>query len=167
MGIMSKSTKRIAVAAALLQLSTVCVQSATFVSTITPSITVVAACEAQTRRNLDFGTTGILAINVDNFARIRVRCSAGVPYSIGLDAGTTAGGSTTTRKMISGSETIDYQLFRNNARTRNWGNNVGVDTVNRTGNGNWQGRRIFGRVPPQTTPSSGTYTDTVTAIIYY
>lgn len=153
--------------AAFLQLSTTFAQSATVAGVVTPSITVVAACEAQTRRNLNFGTTGVLDANVDDFARIRVRCSAGVPYSIGLDAGTTAGGTTTTRKMTNGAETIDYQLFRNSARTNNWGNNVGVDTVNRTGNGNWQGRRIRGRVPPQTTPSAGTYTDTVTAIIYY
>ncbi|EEF26199.1 conserved hypothetical protein [Ricinus communis] len=40
-------------------------------------------------------------------------------------------------------------------------------TVAGTGTGNAQLLTIYGRVPPQTTPSSGTYTDTVVVTLTY
>ena len=142
-------------------------QAAVFTTSFTPKLIMSNTCTLQVRRNLDFGTAGLLTANIDQFARIRVRCNSGTHYEIGLDEGTTSGGTTAVRKMTNGAQTIDYKLFKNNARTNNWGNIVGVDTRSRTANGNWQGRRIFGRVEPQATPSSGTYTDTVTVTITF
>lgn len=141
--------------------------AATFTSSFSPQLQIVAACQIQVRRDLDFGTRIVLNNNIRARAVIRVRCPNGVGYNIGLDAGTTAGGTTTTRKMINGTETVDYKLFKNNARTNNWGNTIGVDTKSRTGNGNWQRHRIHGLVEPQTTPSGGTYTDTITVTVTY
>ena len=142
-------------------------QAAVFTASFTPKLIMSNTCTLEVRRNLDFGTSGLLNANIDQFARIRVRCNSGTNYEIGLDEGSTPGGTTAVRKMTNGAQTIDYKLFKNNARTNNWGNIVGVDTRSRTANGNWQGRRIFGRVEPQATPPSGTYTDTVTVTITF
>jgi len=47
------------------------------------------------------------------------------------------------------------------------GNTVSTDTVAATGNGASQSYTVYGRVPAQTTPAPGTYTDTVTVTVTY
>lgn len=70
--------------------------------------------------NLTFGTyTGTLLTGVN---RARVNCTRGTQYTLGLNAGTGSGATTTTRKMTSSSgATLSYQVFQDAARTINWG----------------------------------------------
>ena len=60
-------------------------------------------------------------------------------------------------EMKAGSALVNYSLFSNSGRTTNWGNTVGTDTVSGTGIGSAQSLTVYGRIPPQTTPSPGTY----------
>ena len=69
--------------------------------------------------------------------------------------------------MTNGSSTINYSLYTTSARTTVWGNTVGTDTVAGTGNGASQAYTVYGRVPAQSTPSPGTYSDTVVLTISY
>ena len=69
--------------------------------------------------------------------------------------------------MKAGSETISYQLYRDAARTLVWGNTLNTDTKGGTGAGTTQNHDVFGRVPAQTTPSPGTYTDTIVVTVEY
>ena len=69
--------------------------------------------------------------------------------------------------MTLGAATVSYSMYSNAGRTTNWGNTVGTDTVAATGNGAAQSYTVYGRVPPQTTPAPGTYTDTITATVTY
>jgi spore coat protein U-like protein len=62
---------------------------------------------------------------------------------------------------------ITYELYRNSARTQRWGNTLNTDTVTGTGNGNIQNLSVYGRVPAQTTPNAGTYTDVVVVTVTY
>ena len=57
--------------------------------------------------------------------------------------------------MTNGSNTINYLLYTDSARTTVWGNTVGTDTVAAIGNGASQSFTVYGRVPAQTTPASG------------
>ncbi|RUY19730.1 spore coat U domain-containing protein, partial [Mesorhizobium sp. M7A.F.Ca.US.001.04.2.1] len=57
--------------------------------------------------------------------------------------------------------------YRDTGRTQPWGITVGTDTVAGTGNGNVQNLTVYGRVPPQTTPAAGVYTDTVAITVTY
>jgi spore coat protein U domain-containing protein, fimbrial subunit CupE1/2/3/6 len=76
---------------------------------------------------LDFGTQRVLDNDVDATNTVTVTCTNGACYSVGLNEGTTSGGTTTTRKMEgqTSSATIDYQMFQDAARTTNWGNASG------------------------------------------
>lgn len=141
--------------------------AATTTSNFNSSITLNGTCQIFFTFNLNFGTHGILNSNVDALSAVIFRCTNGVNYDIGLDAGTTPGGTTSVRKMQNGTNTIDYQLFMNGARTINWGDTIGTDTLSFTGSGGFQLAYIYGRVPAQSTPASGTYTDTVTITITY
>jgi spore coat protein U-like protein len=142
--------------------------AATTTSTFTVSITLVATCTINSASTLNFGNSvGVLSANVDQTSTISVTCSNTTPYNIGLDAGTASGATVTTRKLTSGGNTVNYALYSDTGRTTNWGNTVSTDTVAATGNGSAQSYTVYGRVPTQTTPAPGTYTDTITVTVTY
>lgn len=134
----------------------------------TVQITIQAACQINSAGLLDFGTNGVLAANVDSTSQIVVQCTTGTPFSLGLNAGTGTGATVATRLMTGpASATISYGLFRDAGHLQVWGNTVGTDRLTSTGTGAAQSFTVYGRVPPQTTPAVGTYSDTVTATLTY
>jgi spore coat protein U-like protein len=139
--------------------------AATATASFQVRITIQTACTINAI-DLDFGTHGVLSANVDQTSTINVQCTNATPYNIGLGPGDN-GSSVTTRQMGMGAARIDYSLFRDAARSLNWGDTVGTDTLGGTGNGAVQPTIVYGRVPAQTTPAPGTYTDTVTATVTY
>jgi spore coat protein U-like protein len=141
--------------------------AATATTTFTVQVVLTATCVINSASTLNFGTQGVLQANVDQTSTIAVQCTDTTPYDIGLDAGTGAGASVTTRKMTSGGATVNYKIFSDAGRTTVWGNTVSTDTVSAVGNGAAQNYTVYGRVPPQTTPAPGTYTDTVTVTVTY
>jgi spore coat protein U-like protein len=117
--------------------------------------------------NLNFGSQGVLAANVDQTTTIQVQCTNTTPYNIGLNAGTGTGASVTTRKMTSGGNTINYSLYRDAARSQVWGTTIGTNTSSATGSGATQSHTVYGRVAPQATPAPSTYSDTITVTVTY
>lgn len=139
----------------------------TATGTFSSSVTIQANCAVITTNALSFGAQGILIANVDTSASVVLQCSNSTPYNVGLNAGSTAGGSVATRLMTDGTNTVAYKMYSDAGYTTVWGNTVGTDTVGSTGNGAQQTLTIYGRVPPQTTPGPATYNDTVTVTITY
>jgi spore coat protein U-like protein len=141
--------------------------AATTTSSFQSQITILGSCTINSTSTLNFGSQGLLTANVDQTSTIQVQCTNTTPFNIGLDAGTATGATVTTRKMTNGAATVGYSLFSDGARTINWGNTVGTDTVSSNGTGAAQNFTVFGRVPPQTTPAPATYTDTITVTVTY
>jgi spore coat protein U-like protein len=141
------------------------------------NLTIHAECLINSASALNFGSLGVLGgaggtTNNDQTTTVSVQCTDTTPFDIGLDAGTTTGGSTTVRKMLNqalgSTATVNYTLWQDAGRsTTNWGNNVGVDTEAHTGDGASHSYNIYGRIPPQTTPAPGTYADLVTITVTY
>ena len=116
---------------------------------------------------LDFGNQNVLAANVDATTTLTVQCTTSTPYTIGLNVGTGAGATLAVRKMTGpGAATVDYSLYQDAPRTVLWGDVVG-NTQAGNGNGSPQAYTVYGRVPPQATPSAGLYTDTITVTVTY
>lgn len=135
-------------------------------ATFTADATILPLCLVSAQ-NIDFGSTGVLAANVDATGQVVVTCTANTSYSVGLNAGT-AGTSPTSRKMSKGSETVSYGLFKDAARSQVWGDVSGPGSaVSGTGTGLPQNLTVFARVPPQPTPSPGLYSDTVVVTVTY
>lgn len=137
--------------------------------TFTASATVVADCNISATP-LDFGSVGLLTGNRDAASTLTVQCTASAPYSIALNAGTGNGANVAARRMTrsGGQQTVGYQLYSDAARTVPWGDGSrGTSTVGGTGTGTAQPLNVYGRIPPQVTPTPGTYADTVTATITY
>ena len=74
-----------------------------------------------------------------------------------------------TRATIAGTNctAAPFTVTATDARTQPWGNSSGVITAAGTGSGLAQSLTVYGRVPAQTTPSPGAYTDTVVVTLTY
>ena len=128
--------------------------------------TVPTTCHV-TAATLTFGTLGLIETTVDAPSTIGVQCSNALPYTVSLDGGQTGAIDPTQRKMSKGSEQITYGLYRDAARTLPWGSTTGTNTASGAGNANVQDLWVYGRIPAQTTPPPGLYTDTVVVIVSY
>jgi spore coat protein U-like protein len=158
---------KIAAAAVFVLLLADSTNAATTTSTIAVHVTVTSSCVIRSAATLNFGNHGVLVANVDGTSTLRVQCTNGTPYNIGLNAGNGSGATVFVRKMTHGASTINYSLYSDSGRTIVWGNTVGSNTVAGTGNGAPQSYTVYGRVPPQTTPAAATYTDTITVTVTY
>jgi spore coat protein U-like protein len=141
--------------------------AATKTATFTVTATVISDCTIVSASNINFGNVGVMASNTDATGTLSVTCTTGTPFNLELDAGTGTGSTLTNRLMANGSNTLQYQLYRDSARTNVWGTTIGTDTSAATGTGSAANFTVYGRMPPQPTPAVGTYTSTVTATIAF
>lgn len=138
--------------------------ASTATATVAVSATVLSVCTISATP-LPFGIYSSAAIS--GTATLTVLCTLTTPYSVGLDAGTGTGATTTTRKMTNGGNTLNYQLFRDVNHTLNFGQTAGTDTSNGNGSGLAQTITIYGQVLPTQNVATGVYSDIVTATITY
>ena len=166
-----KSTR---IAAAILGTTAVLVASPalagnTVGNTINLGLVIEDECTIQTD-DLDFAPTGISDQNMDATGNIDIECTNRTPYSIALDAGTHAGvaGDVDTRRLKNaGTDFINYQLYSDTFSTV-WGHTVGTDTVDSaSATGSGETITVHARVPAKQNVAIGTYTDQVTATIWY
>jgi len=128
-------------------------------------IIITGGCAVQNVVGVNFGSVPLLTSNIDTTGSFDVVCTSGIPYSISLNGG--GGGTVNARRMALSSTFIGYQLYSDPARSQVWGETLNVDRVIGTGSGTAQPQTVYARVPPQTTPAAGTYTDTVTISVNY
>ena len=127
---------------------------------------VVSSCLASAG-NLVFPTTSVIKNNVDATSTVNVTCTNTTPYNVRLNGGLTGATSPTARKMTLGAQQITYGLYRDVARALGWGSSDGVNTASGTGTASAIGHTVYGRIPPQTTPAPGTYTDTIVVTVSF
>lgn len=129
----------------------------------TVTATIAAACQISAS-TLAFEQRVHLTSPALSTSTITLRCTNGTPWRVGLNGGLE--NNTAARKMRNGTNRIAYSLFRDAARTQNWGNVTG-DSVAGTGTGIDQLTTVYGRVPAQTVPPGGAYSDTITVTVTY
>jgi len=148
------------------------VQAATSNNTFQVQATVASVCYVS-GTTLNFGAS-LDPINgsvpVDASSSLSVQCTNTTAWSVALDAGANAGGSTnfSSRAVKNGSQTLAYQLYTNAGRTTVWGDGSGGSSaVTGTGTGSTQSLTVYGRLPSLAGAIPGTYSDTVTVTITY
>ena len=138
-------------------------------STATTTFNVTATVQATcliSANNLGFGTYSGSVIATTT--TLSVTCTNGTTYNVGLNAGTAAGATVTTRAMTGpGAATLSYALYQDSGHSTNWGNTVGTDTKSGTGNGSAQSMTVYGNLTANQYPTPGSYSDTITATITY
>ena len=128
--------------------------------------TVLANCTVSATA-VNFGSSGPITSNVDASGTVSVACTNATPYAVALNGGNAGASDPTQRKMSKGTESITYGLYQNPARSQPWGSTSGGNTVGGSGSGSGQALTVYGRVASQTTPSPGTYTDSVVVTVTY
>ena len=161
---LKKLCETVLLSAGLIAISTPVAFSATATATVIVTATVLSVCTV-VATPLAFGNYTSTILN--GTATLAVACTVSSPYNVGLDAGTGAGGTTTTRRMTNGSSTLQYRMYSDAGHTVNIGQTVGTDTVAGVGNGLTQTITIYGQILPSQLSTPGLYTDTVVATITY
>ena len=142
-------------------------QAQTATTTFRVTAKVQAVCEI-TATDLAFGTyTAQGATPLQGTTLLRATCTPGSTYNIGLNEGTSPGATVNARKMASGTNALNYQLYSDSARQTIWGNTAGTNTVTGVGTGLAVDHTVFGAVPAAQVIPAGGYADTTTVRIYY
>ncbi|HDU7919093.1 TPA: spore coat protein U domain-containing protein [Serratia marcescens] len=142
-------------------------------ATLGVSATLLSACEAGSSSggNVSFGTlnfgmlyflsTATSVAGQQNAGAIRVKCTNGTSYSVLLGGGQS--GNTAARYLQSAAgQRVNYNLYTNAAHSTIWDNLTGVS---QTANGTDNWLPVYGMIPAQSTPPTGSYTDTVQVTI--
>lgn len=157
-----------AVLAAALPFTTGVAQAGSKSVTFDVTMRVIADCTIAAT-GIDFGTTGVMSGAINGSSNINVTCTNTTPYNVGLDQGTGAGSSGTTRYLAGASgntDTVELKLYRQSGSGL-WGNTQGTDTLGGTGNGVQQVLTVYGEIPKQKAVTPDTYKSTITATIYF
>ena len=141
-------------------------RAATATTTLGVTLTITAGCTV-TATAVAFPTSQVLSGNVDATGVVTPTCTNTTPYTIALDQGGGAGATVAARKMTGpAAATVTYALYQDAARSTLWGT-TGAAAVSAVGNGNAQGTVVYGRVPAQSSPAPGAYTDVVNVTVTY
>lgn len=142
-------------------------------ATIGVNAEVLPACQAGSSGGsgvsfgtLDFGThlrldNLITRVGQPGAGALRVNCQQNIPYRVLINAGNS--GSTNNRQMSGpGAAVLTYNLYTGADYVTVWDNSTGVSAV---GNGQDQWLPIYARVPAQSPPPPGSYSDTLTVTV--
>ena len=152
-----------------LSLVSVAAVAATTTATFQVSATVAAACTVSASP-MNFGSFSSLTSVVDTTTSVTVNCVSGTIWTAGINLGTGAGASLASRKLTSGANILNYNIFRDAARTEVMGDFPagGGNALGGTGTGFNDVQTLYGRIPTNaTTPPVGTYTDLITVTVQF
>ena len=129
-----------------------------------------AACTINTTPSI-FGAYNVFAVTpLDSTGSVTIHCTQlDKDVLVTLDRG----GAPTfnPRRMLNGSESLNYNLYLDAARTSIWGDGTGGTQTffnhNPQGNNRDIVIPIFGRIPAGQDVGAGTYTNTVTATVQF
>ncbi len=135
------------------------------------------SCNVQSVSNVAFGNYSPFSSgDIDVTGEIRVRCisTVGLFASIDLKLSTGASGSYTPRTMMSGSNTLNYNLYTNSSRTNIWGDGTGGTSIVTNSftllalTAFTTSDTVYARLPAgQTSAAVGSYSDTITLTVEY
>lgn len=156
-------------------------RAATATTSFTVSATVTNGCafgnslstSVSTLGTINFGSFASVPTNVDvvsasGAGSVVVTCTPGATVTIAMDYGL-HGGSVTQRYMTNSgaTATLAYQLYQDSAHTKVWGTGAQAMTVS-SFPATTQTYPVYARLLSFTTsPTAGTYTDTVTVTLTY
>lgn len=150
---------------AFLAFSGAAAHAAIATTSFTVTATVINSCSISAN-NLAFGNYDPSNVSATLGSNdLSVTCTNGLTYNIGLDGGNS--GNVNSRRMQNGGNNLNYALYRNPARTQNWGTTISTDTYGGTGTGALQTVTVYGSIPAGQVVPFGTYTDTINVTITF
>jgi spore coat protein U-like protein len=145
-------------------------QAATATANLAVTARVIQQCTITAPNTLAFGdydpVSANATANLDASTTISVACTRGsTAVWIGLGLGANASGA--VRRLASGAERLNYEIYRETGRTTVWGNTSATGVSYTPTSRAATNLTVFGRVPGGQDVAVGTYTDTVVATINF
>jgi spore coat protein U-like protein len=117
--------------------------------------------------SVNFGSYDVFAgTPTDTTGTVSFTCSGNADVTITLSKG--ASSSYNPRTLNGGADTLNYNLYKDAARTTVWGDGTGstsTHTQTNVPNNTAQNLTIYGRIPASQDVRAGTYNDSVTVTI--
>jgi spore coat protein U-like protein len=112
------------------------------------------------------------ATSLDGTGTVTVTCTGLLSASWDILLSTGSSGSFTPRRLLSGGNSMQYNLYINAARTQVWGDGTGVTAKVSDSHFNIVGTShysytAYGRIPALQDLAPGTYADTITVTLNY
>jgi len=133
--------------------------AATSTSALNVSATVISSCSVKSVTNIAFGNYDptVTATPTDAAGDFTFKCTKNTPYDLYV---------TGTRTMTNGTDTLNYELYTDTARTALWPSATPGVTGTSTSNGN-DLRNVYGRITAAQNVGAGAYTGSVTVTVQY
>ncbi|MBW8637889.1 spore coat U domain-containing protein [Hoeflea sp. WL0058] len=129
------------------------------------SLTITAECTLSAS-DITFPSTGIVDTQITATADLSVECTNDSPFEIGLSGGTS--GNTGARVLTNlDGDTVSYQLYQDNSYTTVWGDDDATTKSVESATGSEEAHTIHAVVSSGQNVPTGTYTDAITATIWY
>jgi spore coat protein U-like protein len=124
-----------------------------------------AACTITTT-SVAFGTYDVFGATPDDAnGTVRISCTPRENIQVRLSRGSSA--TFNPRTLRSGANILNYNLFRNVARTQIWGDGTAGTSVFAANNVRNTTLTVFGRVPASQDATVGNYSDTIVATVIF
>jgi spore coat protein U-like protein len=144
------------------------VRAASRSKSLSVSISVVANCTISTTP-LAFGSFDPVVVNatapLDAGGLVTIACTKGAATAVDLDLGQHA--LATARRMWSGAEYLEYELYQDAGRTQIWGTGTQAMTPPVAPSKVPRPFTVYGRVPGGQDVAAGSYSDTVMATVNF
>lgn len=140
-------------------------RAATASANFNVTATVATACSVSAA-DLAFGAYDVASpTDTTATSTISVTCSVLTPYTISLNNGVNATGS--TRRMGSGAARLSYEIYRDPAMTGVFGTAAATLGVSGVGTGLVVPTSIYGKIPKNQAVIPGSYADQITVTVDY
>lgn len=126
------------------------------------------SCTFSSGAPVNFGNYEVFATLPNNFGvgSMTINCQGGGgPFRVTLSTGQSH--TFTMRKMRSGPNTLDYNLYTSAGRSVVWGDGSGASGVMFVTKNTSSNFYIFGQIPALQDAAVGTYSDNITAIVNF
>lgn len=128
-------------------------------------------CALPVSANCTVTTSGVAFGSYDTFSTqplqgagsISVACSPAMAYTIALSPGS---GSYAMRTLLSGGDTLGYNLFTDSTLTTVWGDGGG-GTATVVGSGESALHTVYGRIPARQNVRAGSYSDSIVVTLTF
>ena len=139
--------------------------AASATTTFNVTATVQTSCSVSAS-DLAFGTYDAASLtDTLSTSTVTVTCSLLTPYTISLNSGTNASGS--TRRLGSGAARLSYEIYRDVSMTNIFGTVAASLGVSAVGTGLSVPITLYGKIPKTQAVVPGSYSDQITVTVDY
>ena len=135
---------------------------------VASSTTVAKKCTTLTGGTISFAAYVPDATDANDAATtVKVNCTKGTQVTISMDKGQGSGASTTTRKLASADDSLNYSLYTDTSRSDVWGEDAAAVVFAGEGLLSQTTLDVYGRIAAGQDVKPGSFSDTVTVTLSY